>query len=171
MFWGYVLAPIPGRYFGRLLRIAYYRLTLKRVGADFDIEIGSRFGSSNVTIGNKVGISPGCTICACDIGDGARIGSGVRIIGGYRQHGRNRRGEMTDDLRYQHISIGRHVFIGVDALVMANVGAYATVGAGSVVYDPVQPGTTVVGNPAQWRWSSQHLVKLAEAGETGSATG
>ncbi|HTF03033.1 MAG TPA: acyltransferase [Bacteroidia bacterium] len=49
------------------------------------------------------------------------------------------------------ISIGQHVWIGVNSLILAGVkiGDYAVVGAGSVVTANVPEGAIVAGNPAR----------------------
>ncbi|MFN8545794.1 MAG: hypothetical protein U0807_16550 [Candidatus Binatia bacterium] len=44
---------------------------------------------------------------------------------------------------------GEGTWIGEGAIVLADVGRYAVVGAGAVVVRPVADGVTVVGNPAR----------------------
>jgi acetyltransferase-like isoleucine patch superfamily enzyme len=49
----------------------------------------------------------------------------------------------------KRVHIGRNSWLGANAVVMADVGDDAIVGAGAVVVQPVSSGTTVVGNPAK----------------------
>jgi sugar O-acyltransferase (sialic acid O-acetyltransferase NeuD family) len=69
----------------------------------------------------------------CTIGDFAHIAPGTHLAGG--------------------VDIGTGAFAGVGVSVIPDVhiGAWAVVGAGSVVIDPVAPATTVMGAPARAR--------------------
>lgn len=61
-------------------------------------------------------------------------------------------GEMpaTDHVALQEITVGRNVFIGMNALIMpgSQIGDDVIVGAGSVVRGLVPSGSIVIGNPA-----------------------
>lgn len=75
----------------------------------------------------------------------------------------NRRGE------YQTTRVGRGATIGANATIVCGneIGAYAFVGAGSVVTKPVLPYSLVVGNPArQIGWMSRrgHRLEFDAAG-------
>jgi maltose O-acetyltransferase len=50
---------------------------------------------------------------------------------------------------FQQISIGEHCWIGAGSIVMADIGARATAGPGSVVAQQVPADSTVSGNPAR----------------------
>ena len=112
---------------------------------------GSMVGHRQVSI--KPGVIIGCyTILGyVDIGHGVICGARVSVLSGMYQHGRpgteNDTGEENGE--YTRVSIGEKSWIGEGALVMANVGRNATVGAGSVVYKEVLDDTTVLGNPAR----------------------
>lgn len=66
-----------------------------------------------------------------EIGDGVHLGPGARLAG--------------------EVTVGRRVFIGTGAVVLPriNIGEDAVIGAGAVVTKNVDPGVTVVGNPAR----------------------
>ncbi len=67
----------------------------------------------------------------CVIGSGAHIAPGARLAG--------------------EVTVGERAFIGVGAIVLPriHIGEDAVVGAGAVVTKNVQPGATVIGNPAR----------------------
>lgn len=63
------------------------------------------------------------------------------------------------------ISIGNDVWIGQDAIIMANIGNGAIVGAGSVVRNDVPPYAIVIGNPAvvvKMRFTANQIADLEE---------
>jgi len=79
------------------------------------------------------------------------VGSNVSIINGNRQHGIER---LDIPIREQagvfpKITVGQDAWIGDRALVMANIGKHAVVGAAAVVTKPVPEYAIVVGNPAR----------------------
>jgi acetyltransferase-like isoleucine patch superfamily enzyme len=47
------------------------------------------------------------------------------------------------------VKIGDHCWIGAAAVIMADVGPGATIGAGSVVSRPIPPRSVAVGSPAR----------------------
>ncbi len=145
-----LLSLAPGKA-GAYLRRGFYRGALEGCGDDVLVGFLSVFVHPQVTIGRGVIISSGCTIGMVDIGDGVLIGNKVEVLSGRRQHGRNPDGSLSDAERpaFERMRIGEETWIGNCAVVMAHVGAGATVGAGSVVVKPVASGSTVVGNPAR----------------------
>ncbi len=103
------------------------------------------FIENDVIIGDNVTIKPGVQIW-----DGLRIGNGVFI-------GPN--ATFTNDLvprskhypdKFAHTIIEDGASIGANATILAGVtiGAYAMIGAGSVVTKNVRPFTLWYGNPA-----------------------
>jgi len=79
------------------------------------------------------------------IGDHATIADGARLL----CHDASSRARLGATW-VAPVSIGRGVFVGVDALIMPGVtiGDGAVVGAGSVVTHDVRPGIVVAGSPA-----------------------
>lgn len=138
---------LPGDY----LRIAYYKLTLAECSIDSRIQFGSFFAHPQARIGRSVYIGGYCVLGRITIGDRTQIASQVQILSGKRQHARDRDGQMLGSDRgvFEHIAIGVDCWIGAAAIVMADVGDGSTIGAGSVVLDPIPPGSVAVGNPAR----------------------
>ena len=148
-FFAHIMAVMPGLP-GNYLRGAYYSFTLDRVGKDCHIAFGSFFSHAHASLGDHVGIGAYCVLGQVDIGEGTLFASQIQVLSGRRQHRRDASGHLTDEGRvFRRISIGPHCWIGSGAMIMADVGAMATVGAGSVVAQDVPPGTVVCGNPAQ----------------------
>jgi maltose O-acetyltransferase len=59
--------------------------------------------------------------------------------------------QFTGYTRIARVHIGKQAYVGAGAIILPGVtiGARAVIGAGSVVRRDVDPGTIVVGNPAQ----------------------
>jgi len=141
-----LLPGLPGNY----LRTAYYAFTLDRVGADCHIAFGSFFAHSSASLGDRVGIGAYCVLGQVDIGEGTLFASHVQVLSGRKQHRRGSDGRLTDEGRlFRRIVIGPHCWIGSGAIVMADLGAKVTVGAGSVVAQDIPEGVVVSGNPAR----------------------
>ncbi len=83
-------------------------------------------------LGCHVVVNTGATVDHdCEIGDFAHVGPGAHLCG--------------------KVKVGRRVLVGVGASVRPDIriGDGATVGAGAAVVSDVEPGATVVGNPAR----------------------
>lgn len=163
-----MLSLIPG-FSGAYLRRAFYSAVLPACGADSHVSFGTTFSHPTVAIGARTYIGIGCQIGDVSIGEDVLIGSHVSIINGSRQHGTAR---MDIPIReqpgeYPRIVIGRDVWIGDRALVMADVGEQAIVGAGSVVTRAIPPRAIAVGNPARVIRFRDHVL----SGETSSDSG
>lgn len=144
----YALAPgIIGDY----LRIAYYKLTLEECALDSRIQFGSFFVHPQAKLGHGVYIGCYCVLGRTGIGDRTQISSGVHILSGRRQHARAPDGRILGSAggEFTSVSIGKDCWIGAAAIVMAEVGAGSTVGAGSVVVKPIPEGSVAVGSPAR----------------------
>lgn len=98
---------------------------------------------SAATVGENTTVSSHTHVSTkTQIGDHCFIGHGVMFI-----NNQNPPGEFED---WEPIVIGDNVVIGSNASIMpVEIGDGATVGAGAVVTEDVQPGATVVGNPAK----------------------
>jgi virginiamycin A acetyltransferase len=142
------LAPgLPGSY----LRVAYYSMTLRSCSLDSHIGMGSFFAHPQASIGRRVYIGSLCVLGQTSIGDRTQIASGVQILSGRRQHGRDQDGriEGAEQGVFEVIPIGSDCWIGAGAIVMADIGEGTTIGAGSVVTRPIPPRSVAVGNPAK----------------------
>lgn len=144
------LSLIPGRV-GSYLRVAFYRLTIRRCHPDCHIGFGTLLSQRDTEIGRGVYIGPQCNIGACRIRDDALIASGVHLMSGTRQH---RFSDLERPIRdqggeFRPIDIGEDSWIGNGALVMANIGARSVIGAGAVVTRDVPEYAIAAGNPAR----------------------
>jgi serine O-acetyltransferase len=94
------------------------------------------------TIGSRLVIDHGMGVV---IGETSIIGDDVLIYHGVTL------GSKTGTRGKRHPTIGNKVVLGAQATIIGNitVGDGAIVGAATLVIRDVEPGTTVVGNPAK----------------------
>ncbi|HUX66440.1 MAG TPA: hypothetical protein VMV31_03015 [Terriglobales bacterium] len=149
-FFGQLLALVPGLP-GDYLRAAYYGMTLRACSPDVRISFGTFFARSASSLGRGAYVGAFCVLGDCDIGERTQIASHVQILSGRHQHGRGADGAVlgADSGRFRRVSVGEDCWIGAAAIVMADVGARSTIGAGAVVTRRVPPDTVAVGNPAR----------------------
>jgi len=143
------LGFIPGK-LGSYLRVAYYRLTLDHCSKDVAIHFGSRFTHTTSSVEDRVYIGTGCVIGMASIGSETMLADNVLVLSGSRQHGTELGSAFqVQQQTFQRLNIGKNVWIGSAAVVMADIGNNSIVGAGSVVTRPVSEGQKVAGNPAR----------------------
>lgn len=149
-FFAQSVALAPGKP-GDYLRTAYYFMTLRQCSLVARISFGSFFAHSSAVVGKDVYIGAYCILGRCNIGDGSQLASHVQILSGAHQHRREADGRISGASagEFVPVSIGPDCWLGASAVVMADVGARSTVGAGSVVPRPVPADVVVAGNPAQ----------------------
>lgn len=140
-------ALLPG-FIGDFCRAAFYKLTLRRCSIDTTIAFGTFFSRRTASVGNYVSIGSYCVIGHARIGARTQIASHVQIPSGRHEHSRDAEGRLVDS-NDDEIVIGEDCWIGSSAIVMADVGAGATIGAGSVVVKKISDGVVAVGNPAK----------------------
>ena len=98
-----------------------------------------------------VEIGEGCVIYAYNINNGAKIGNFVNIQGSLIS-GNAVIGDYSTTLGFANISdgpLGKRVYVGAGAIVLATVEDDAVVGVGSIVVSKVKAETKVFGNPAK----------------------
>jgi acetyltransferase-like isoleucine patch superfamily enzyme len=136
---------------GVYLRRAFYNLSFKKCSWDCYIGFGTIFSHPAAEIARHVYIGTNCTIGDVSMADYATIGSNVDIMNRGKQH-------YSDDVNapiqeqageYPKIFIGEDAWIGNSAVVMANIGKKAIIGAASVVVKDIEDYAIAVGNPAQ----------------------
>jgi virginiamycin A acetyltransferase len=137
---------------GMFLRRAFYRRTLTKCARESAIGFGTTLAVTDIEIGTGVSIGNYCNIGQVSIGDDTLIGPNVQILSGKHQHTFDR---LDVPIRHQggyrtRIRIGRDVWIGNHAIVLADVGDQAIIAAGAVVTKLVPPRTMVAGNPGRF---------------------
>ncbi len=118
-----------------------------RVGTFVEIQHGA-------TIGAACKIQSHTFICdGVRIEDEVFVGHGVVFVNDKHPRATNAEGGLQDESDWELLPtvVGRGASIGSGATILGGVriGTGATVGAGAVVVDDVEPGATVVGNPAR----------------------
>lgn len=133
------------------------RLTGKEIDESFKLfpPFYTDFGK-NITLGKDVFINSGCHFQdqgGILIGDGTMIGHNVVLA--TINHDLDPKNNRKN--HYAPITIGKHVWIGSNATVLAGVsiGDWAVVGAGAVVTKDVPPKSVVGGIPAR-------IIKMIE---------
>lgn len=138
--------------FGWKFRRAVYAKILPQVGENVILHHGVTIEDERTTFGDNVWVSVGSYIDYVIIEDDVLIGQNVVLLSGKNHHFIHRTDipiKQQGNPPKMPITIGRGVWIGANATVMADVGNDAIVGAGSVVIKPVPPFAIVAGNPAK----------------------
>jgi virginiamycin A acetyltransferase len=150
LLFAHVFALGPGL-LGDYLRTAFYHLTLTSCAMSSRISFGAFFAHPEARVGERVYIGPYCVLGRADIGDNTQIASAVQILSGSGQHVRDQEGRISGSEHgaFTTVKIGADCWIGAAAIVMADVGARSTIGAGSVVTREIPPGSVATGVPAR----------------------
>ena len=145
-----VLSLLPGLA-GQYLRCAFLAWTLAECHPTAVIGFGVLFSKAGARIGPNVYIGPRCHIGLAHIERDALLAAGVHVTSGARTHGiddpsrpiREQAGAVTP------VRIGAGAWIGSAAVVMADVGRDAVVGAGAVVTKSLPDTVVAAGVPAR----------------------
>lgn len=118
-----------------------------RIGTFVEIQRG-------VVVGRNCKIQSHSFLCeGVELADAVFIGHGVTFVNDKRPRATNAQGELQGavDWKLQRTFVESGASVGSGATILGGVriGAGSLVGAGSVVTRDVDPGTTVVGNPAR----------------------
>lgn len=145
-----LLSLLPGLT-GSYLRVAFYRLAMKKCQGELFIGFGTLFSQQETELSDGVYIGPQCNIGRCRIEANCLLGSGVHIMSGKEQH---HFGEINTPIReqggtFKSVTIGEGSWVGNGALIMANIGKKCIVGAGSVVINDIPDYSIIAGNPAK----------------------
>ncbi len=144
---------------GLYLRQAFYKSVLEDCGKDVVIGWGTLFSMKQAKLGERAYVGRNCNIGYGIIGSEVMLADGVTILSGGREHGRESGQSMQEQVQiYSPVFIGRGAWIGSGAVIMADVGEHAIIGAGAVVNKSIPAGSIAVGVPARvvkWRdgWS------------------
>jgi acetyltransferase-like isoleucine patch superfamily enzyme len=138
---------LPGDY----VRREFYRMSLASCSDDCCISFGTILSKRGAVIGRRAYVGTHCNLGLVTLEDDVLLASHVDVLSGAAQHRFDR---LDVPVREQggtvsRVTIGRDAWVGERAVVMADVGAQAVVGAGSVVTKPVPPRAIAVGTPAR----------------------
>jgi acetyltransferase-like isoleucine patch superfamily enzyme len=143
-------AIVPGLT-GQYLRRAFLCRTLQSCARSATIEFGTLFSSASASIGENAYVGPRCHLGWALIERDALLAAGVHVPSGGRTHG-------IDDPRLpirdqpsikMPVRIGAGAWIGSAAVVMADIGRDAVVGAGAVVTRAIPDRAIAGGVPAR----------------------
>jgi virginiamycin A acetyltransferase len=144
------LSLVPG-VLGQYLRRAFLARTTAGCHASATVAFGTVFSRAGVRIDENAYVGPRCHLGLVHVERDALLAAGVHVPSGARTHGtgdpsrpvREQAGEVT------LVRIGAGAWIGSAAVVMADVGRDAIVGAGAVVTRPIPDRAVAVGVPAR----------------------
>jgi hypothetical protein len=139
-------AVVPGPP-GLWLRAAFYWAALDECSWETHIGHGSLFTHRGAHVAARVSTGAYCVLGHVRLGKGTRLASRVSIPSGKRQH-LDEAGALSDGTQFDTVTVGAGCWIGEAAVVLADVGACALVGAGAVVTRPIPGGVLASGNPA-----------------------
>lgn len=144
------LGLIPG-VLGEYLRRAFLAQTLAECAPTATIGFGVLFSRAGARIGEQVYIGPRCHIGLAHIGRDVLLAAGVHVPSGARTHGTEDSGKTIreQESTYSVVRIGEGTWVGSAAVVMADVGPHAVVGAGAVVTKPLPGWIVAAGVPAR----------------------
>jgi len=136
---------------GAIARNEWYRATLAAMGTNLRTKFGVAFVDPEARVGDNVHLSRFTNVCRVTLEDDVIVGHFCSLLSG-RYHHPTDLSDTPTRLRYlplESITIGARTYIGCNAVVMADVGKEAIIGAGTVVVKPVPDYAVVVGNPAR----------------------
>jgi len=146
----FLVAAMPGS-LGVWWRRAWYRRTLLRCGQRLHMNWMAYIYMSESTVGDDVYMGPFSSVVCAHIGDDVMLGTRVAVARGGRQHSFDRR---DIPMRQQGgaprpVTIGRDVWVGTAAVILADVAPGTIVGAGAVVTKTFEPYAILAGVPAK----------------------
>jgi virginiamycin A acetyltransferase len=136
---------------GILARRMFYERTLDRCGRNLCVRFGAVISYPGTRVGDNVLINRYSIVGLADIGHNVMIANHCSLLSGRYHH----RVELLDipmreqGAEIQRVHVGDDVWIGANAVVMADVGAGSVIGAGAVVICEIAPYSVAVGNPAK----------------------
>lgn len=144
------LSFLPG-YSGILLRRVWYRSTLRRCGCNLTVDWLAVIRTRETEIGDRCTLGVGNWVGWVRLGDDVMTGSHVVFVSGAHQHGFD---DINRPIRRQHgrkrqVIVSDDVWIGANAVVMADVSRGTVIGAGTIVTRQLQEMSVIAGNPAR----------------------
>jgi acetyltransferase-like isoleucine patch superfamily enzyme len=144
------LAWVPG-ILGQYIRRAFLSRVLAGCHRSAVVEFGTIFAQAGARLDENAYVGPRCHLGLVHVERNALLAAGVHVPSGGRSHGID---DVRVPIREQPgsptlVRIGAGSWIGSAAVVMADVGRDAIVGAGAVVTRPVPDRVVVAGVPAR----------------------
>ena len=145
-----LLSLVPG-FFGVLLRREWYSTTLRACGTNLTVDWLAVIRTRQSEVGNRCTFGVANWVGWVRIGDDVMTGSHVVFVSGARQHAFD---DLGRPMREQHgekrqLVVGSDVWIGAQAIIMADVSSGTVIGAGSVVTRTYGERFVIAGNPAR----------------------
>lgn len=145
-----LLALVPG-FLGVLLRRVWYRSTLRACGTNLTVDWLAVIRTRQSEVGNRCTFGVANWVGWVRIGDDVMTGSHVVFVSGARQHAFD---DLDRPMRGQHgekrqVVVGSDVWIGAQAVIMADVNPGTVIGAGSVVTRSYGEKCVIAGSPAR----------------------
>jgi acetyltransferase-like isoleucine patch superfamily enzyme len=145
-----LLGLVPGLT-GQYLRRAFLSRSIGACHHTAVVEFGTTFSRAGARLDERVYIGPGCHLGLVHVEADVLMASGVQVPSGATTH---RIDDHTRPIREQGsgerlVRIGAGSWIGAAAVVMADVGRNAIVGAGAVVTQALPGGVVAAGVPAR----------------------
>ena len=146
-----IVALLPGMP-GAFLRRAFYSLTLQECSDHCHIGFGTIISHRTAIIKDHVYIGSYALIGAAQLLEHSLIGSRVSILSGRALHILEEDGTWSaySPDRLEQVTVGKNVWIGEGAIIVANIGEGCMIGAGSVVTTDTKPQVVMSGNPARF---------------------
>jgi acetyltransferase-like isoleucine patch superfamily enzyme len=143
-------ALVPGL-IGQYLRRAFLTCAVEHCDPSATVEFGTIFSAAGVRLDANVYVGPCCHLGLVHIERDALLAAGVHVPSGRRTHGFE---SASTPIREQPgakslVRIGAGSWIGSAAVVMADVGRDAVIGAGAVVTHPLPDRSVAAGVPAR----------------------
>lgn len=157
-------ACVPGLT-GQYLRRAFLSRALRSCAPSATIEFGTLFSSAKASIGDRAYIGPRCHLGWAVIEQDVLLAAGVHVPSGARTHGMD---DPTIPIRSQPalktaVRIGAGAWVGSAAVVLADVGRDAVIGAGAVVTRPIPDRAVAGGVPARVLRTRAHHINERSA--------
>jgi len=137
---------------GCKFRRAVYHQLLPSIAPNAILHYGVKIEDRRTVLGKDIWISNGCYLDYVIVADHVLIGPNAILLSGGKHHNTDRIDipvKLQGNGIKQPIKIDRGAWIGAGAIIMADVGHDAIVGAGSIVTKEVPPYGVVAGNPAR----------------------
>ena len=146
-----IVSKIP-LYVGEIIRIIYYKLTLKKAGIKVIYQQGSCILYRDTEIGENIRIGYNTIIGLCKIGNDVLLGSNINILSGKNQHCFQDKCKLIREQKgvKKKINIGNNLWIGSNTTIASNICDNVIIGLNSNVICDIDKEGIYAGNPAKF---------------------